>query len=183
MLTSIKDDNEVMHIAATLMKKLWKTIEPTAARPTTQQWFSRLDLPINLPDNFSPSLIDKAKQIAQALHQSIEETVLLHGDLHHTNILSSKRQPWLAIDPKGVIGEREYEVGALLRNPIPDIAKTDNLKEIIANRVSMLAELLSFDKQKIIAWGFSQAVLAAVWSLDADDASWQCFVKCAEGLN
>ena len=30
-----------------------------------------------------------------------------------------------------MIGEREYEVGALLRNPIPDIAKTDNLKEII----------------------------------------------------
>ncbi len=38
------------------------------------------------------------------------------GDLHHENILAAERAPWLAIDPKGVIGEPAYEMGALLRN-------------------------------------------------------------------
>lgn len=42
---------------------------------------------------------------------------LLHGDLQHSNVLVDEARGWLAIDPKGVIGEPEYELGALLRNP------------------------------------------------------------------
>ena len=43
--------------------------------------------------------------------------MLLHGDLQHYNVLLDKDRGWVAIDPKGVVGELEYEVGALLRNP------------------------------------------------------------------
>lgn len=44
--------------------------------------------------------------------------MLLHGDLHHYNVRFDRDHGWNAIDPKGVVGEFEYEVGALLRNPI-----------------------------------------------------------------
>ena len=51
---------------------------------------------------------------------------LLHGDLHHYNVLSDRARGWCAIDPKGVVGELEYELGAALRNPFdrPDLFAT-----------------------------------------------------------
>lgn len=183
MLSTLSSDDEATAIAAEVMQKLWKPIADNHDFPTTGQWFDRLDQPINLPDGFSGSLIDKAKNIAFDLHQDLGESVLLHGDLHHFNILSSQRQPWLAIDPKGVIGEREYEVGALLRNPIPDIATTMDTNKILVQRTALLSELLGFDRQKIIAWGFSQAVLAAVWSLDGKSDDWKIFLRCSDAFS
>lgn len=49
----------------------------------------------------------------------------MHGDLHHENILSSVREPWLAIDPKGLIGESEYEVISFLLNNVPEDYKSE----------------------------------------------------------
>jgi streptomycin 6-kinase len=43
-------------------------------------------------------------------------------DLHHYNVLSDSGRGWLAIDPKGLVGEVEYEVGAAIRNPIDAMA-------------------------------------------------------------
>jgi len=92
-------------------------------------------------------------------------------------------QPWVAIDPKGVVGEREYEVGALLRNPTPDIATTMDTRMILKRRLDLLAELLGFDRQKLCAWSFAQAVLAAVWCIDGKANDWGIFIKCAEALH
>jgi streptomycin 6-kinase len=183
MLSNLDDDRAATQIAATLMQKIWRPITPMHSFPTTSQWFARLEQPIDLPQNFPYGFIDKAKHIAADLHQEKRPLVLLHGDLHHFNILSAKREPWLAIDPKGVVGEREYEIGAFLRNPIPDIVTTMNTKKILANRVDYFAELLNFDKSRISAWGFAQAVLAAVWALDEKTNDWEIFLKCAEAMN
>ena len=74
--------------------------------------------------------------------------VVLHGDLHHFNILAAERQPWLAIDPKGVVGEPVYETGALLRNPWPDLLSLPDPGRILARRVDQLAEELGFDRAR-----------------------------------
>ena len=63
--------------------------------------------------------------------------VVLHGDLHHYNILAATREQSLAIDPQGVIGEPEYEVGALLRNPF-DLVKWQGLRGIMLRRIEHL---------------------------------------------
>ena len=182
MLSTIKDDRKATQIAAEVMQKIWKPLSDEHEFPTTQQWFERLNQAINLPDRFPAKMIDKAKGIAADLHQDRQQQVLLHGDLHHFNILSSMRQPWLAIDPKGVIGEREYELGALLRNPVPNIVTTMNTQKVLANRIAQLTEILNFDRQRIINWAFAQAVLAAVWALEDDSKDWELFLKCAEVL-
>ncbi len=183
MLSTLENDADATAIAANIMKKLWRPLPSKHNFPTTAQWFERLDKPIELPSAFSPSLIDKAQHIAAELHQDMDELVLLHGDFHHFNILSSDRQPWLAIDPQGVVGEHEFEVSALLRNPIPHIATTMNTKKILANRVDQLSELLNFDRKKVIAWAFAQTVLATVWSVDNKDDYWEHFFKCAKTLS
>ncbi len=72
---------------------------------------------------------------------------------------------WLAIDPKGVVGEAAYEVGASLRNPIEDARLFAN-SGIILRRVAIFAERLGFDRDRLIGWCFAQVVLATIWSLE-----------------
>lgn len=181
-LARLKEDSQATTIAAELMQKLWRKVPEQHNFSTTEHWFARLGHPVNLPADFSTSLLAQAKSQAQQLHQDMTKTMLLHGDLHHFNILSSQRQPWLAIDPKGVLGEPAYEVGALLRNPIPDIATTMNTKKVLARRIDQLSDILNFDRHKIIAWGLAQAVLAAVWAIDDQSQHANVFLKCAQVL-
>jgi streptomycin 6-kinase len=182
MLSDEPDDKKATIIAAQIMKRIWKPITKNNSYKTTQQWFSRLNKPVEVPATFPTTLIDRARKIADELHQDMGEPVLLHGDLHHFNILSADRQPWLAIDPKGVVGEREYEAGAFLRNPIPSIASSMPTKKLLTERVEIFAQELGFDKQRIQAWGFAQAVLAAIWCIDTQQKEWKLFLTCAKAL-
>ena len=183
MLSELNNDAEATEVAACVMSKLWHPISEGGDKwKTTKEWFERLEKPLNLPADFPMKLINQAKIIAKELHSDMGEPVLLHGDLHHFNILSATRKPWLAIDPKGVIGERVYETGAFLRNPIPVIATSAHIKKIMTKRIEILSEALGFDKRKIKSWGFAQSVLAAVWSLDANSTDYRSFLVCANAM-
>jgi streptomycin 6-kinase len=98
------------------------------------------------------------------------------------SILAARREPWLAIDPKGVIGEQAYETGALLRNPKPELLAIPQPGLVLARRVAHLSEELGFDRGRVRGWGLAQAVLAACWSLEDQSASWTYFIACAQLL-
>ena len=86
------------------------------------------------------------------------EPVLLHGDLHPWNIVSAEREQWLAIDPKGVVGDAAYELGPFiysLQLPPGQPAQT------ISRRLDQLAEHLGFDRRRVANAVFPRAVLAA----------------------
>ena len=72
---------------------------------------------------------------------------------------------WLAIDPKGLVAELEFETGAALRNPLqrPDVFTNP---ETIARRVNRFARDLCLDESRIVAWGFVQSVLAVIWLVE-----------------
>jgi streptomycin 6-kinase len=95
--------------------------------------------------------------------------VLLHGDLHHDNVLRSDRAGWLAIDPKGVLGEPLHEVGPLLLNPWPGLLRWPDPGAVLGRRVEQLADGLGLPARTVRRWGFAFAVLSAVWS-DEDGA-------------
>jgi streptomycin 6-kinase len=107
-------------------------------------------------------------------------SLILHGDLHHFNILSAEREPWLAIDPKGVVGEAAYEAGALLRNPLEDMSQYPH---ILKRRIAILSEMLDIDCQRILGWAVAQAVLSAWWSYEDHGQGWEPGVALAETLN
>lgn len=81
------------------------------------------------------------------------------------NVLFDSDRGWLAIDPKGVVGELEYEVGAVLRNPYehPELFAE---RSTIEKRVDRVARNLNLNATRILAWGFAQAVLSAVWAVE-----------------
>jgi streptomycin 6-kinase len=185
-LSTLTDDEQATSIAANVMRQLWRPVPPDHSFPSVAKWAAGLG---RLRQHFgggtgpfSPPLVERAETLFEELLTTMAEPVLLHGDLHHFNILAAERQPWLAIDPKGLIGEPAYEVGALLRNPFPYLLKMPNPRGILARRVDQLAAELGFDRARIVGWGLAQAVLSAWWCIEDGCMDWEYSITCAELL-
>jgi len=185
-LLTIADDEQATHIAAQVMRQLWRPAPERHSFPTIAKWakgFERLRKQFGGGAGpFPKHLVEAAESIYAEFIDSMAESVLLHGDLHHENILSAERQPWLALDPKGVVGEPAYEVGALLRNPLPQLLDAPEPGRILARRVDQLAEELGFDRARMVGWGMAQAVLSAWWSFEDHGHGWEPAIRCAELL-
>jgi len=110
-------------------------------------------------------LVVQAHHVYTALCSSQTQRRLLHGDLHHHNVLFDARRGWLAIDPKGVVGELEYEIGAALRNPC-ECTHLVASSEVAKQRIARFAGALQLNAERVLAWAFSQAVLSALWSIE-----------------
>lgn len=170
-LRTVQNDEAAISAAVEVMRKLWHPLPlEHYPFPTVCDWgegFARLRKLYNGGTGpFPPAMFDKAEQLYAELSGSMAEPVLLHGDLHQDNILSAEREPWLAVDPKGVIGEPVFETGALLRNFWPDILSVLDPKALMARRIDQLSTELGFDRARIYNWGFSQAVLSVLWSVE-----------------
>lgn len=186
MLTDLADDEEATSIAAAVMRQLWRPVPSDYVFPTIAKWSAAL---YRLRQRFDGStgplpadLVEMAETLFKELIGSMQEPVLLHGDLHHANILSAQRQAWLAIDPKGLIGEPAYEVGAFLCNPNPQLLQVHRPDRIFARRVDQFAEELALDRTRLLGWAISQAVLSACWSVEDHGHGWQYGITCAEWL-
>ena len=169
MLLEVKDDDEATRIAAQVMQKLWRRLPETHNFPSVADWSNGL---IRLRETFAggtgpypQKLIETAESIFTDLIAENGEPVLLHGDLHHYNILSAEREPWLAIDPKGVVGEPAYEVGAFLHNPL-DLMTWSDWQTLIPRQLDILAETLQIDRQRLVAWSLAQDVLSNWWGYE-----------------
>lgn len=127
-------------------------------------------------------LFDEGERCFHELLRTAPQAVLMHGDLHHNNILSATREPWLAIDPKGVVGDPGYDLGAFLYNPIPGLLTMSDPARVIARRIDQLADGLSMDRTRIRGWGMAQAVLSAIWSIEDND-DWSYAISFAEILS
>jgi streptomycin 6-kinase len=169
-LLSLKDDEKATTIALGVMQQLWRPVKPQAKFPTLTEWLRGLDKfqkysKLN-PGVFPKKLIDFALKTSKELLASSGEQVLLHGDLHHFNILSSVHNSWLAIDPKGVIGEREYEICAFMRNPGPQLFTVMDTKKVLLRRFDQIVEHTGFDRERILLWSIVNAVLVAWWCIE-----------------
>lgn len=199
VLTTLADDlqdSEATSIAAGVMRGLWRpiTLEQNAALPTpfptVNDWMQGLRrMKAHFEGNgMLPSLIlEEAWTLSEELLASMDAPVLLHGDLHHDNILSSAASitTWRAIDPKGVIGEPAYEVGALMRNLWTNRHSLNDPAALIVRRVWQLSEELGFDRARVRGWGIVQAILSSWWSFEDEGAGsddWESNLKVAEWI-
>jgi streptomycin 6-kinase len=184
-LKTIADDERATRIAAEVMKALWKSAPAEHTFPSVVDWAAGLRrLRVQFDGGCGPfpaQLVEKAEALFTELIDSMDEAVLLHGDLHQNNILMSERRPWLGIDPKGVIGEPAYETGAFLRN-IPLRSYEGQAKKQLARAVDQFTEQLALDRQRIVKWGIAQAVLSAWWSFEDHGEGWEPDLLLAELL-
>ena len=184
-LFDLDDDKAATSIAAGVMRQLWRPAPADHPYPTVARWGEGLKrLRARFPDGgpFPRPLLEQAESLFADLLASSAPPVVLHGDLHHWNILRSDRSPWLAIDPKGVVGEPAYEVGALLRNPLPRLLEGQSPAQTTARRVAQLSEELGFDRERVRGWGLAQAVLSAWWCVEDGVDCMEAALACADLL-
>jgi len=118
------------------------------------------------------ALIRRARSLLDELNRSSAEKTLLHGDLHHFNVLHDDERGWLAIDPKGVLGDRAYEFGAALRNPAGsdvDVALSAP-KAVVDRRSRIISERLGIERERLLSWCVVHCALSAVWSWEDDES-------------
>jgi streptomycin 6-kinase len=189
MLLDLAGDDEATRIAAQVMRALWRPAPPApeaVVLPTAARWAAGLRrLRATYDGGTGPlpaDMVERAETLFAELLASSGAPLLLHGDLHHENILAAERAPWLAIDPKGLIGEAEYEVGSWMRNPLPRLLELSDVTATLARRFDILAETLDFDRQRMIAWSYAQAVLSAWWHIEDHGHGWEPTIALAEFL-
>lgn len=171
VLGTVEDDDAATRTIATVMKKLHKPLPENHSFITVAEWATAIPeyrakhgrnsmLPIHL--------LSKADKLFTHLLATSTKPMLLHGDLHHHNILLSDESGWTAIDPKGVAAEPIYEVATMIRNPYDKLKDMSDLQPLLKRRISILSEELGTDAARIRDWCFAQCVLSAVWSTEGD---------------
>ncbi len=166
-LADLCDEKQATGIAARTMLKLWKARPNPSEFRGQEDWTGGLT---KLRARFSggtgpidPGLVDAAERLRSELLPCASEAVLLHGDLHHLNILQGKGNEWFAIDPKGVMAEPAYEPAAFLLNPDPATCLD---KAIQTMRVDIFAEMLQLDRERVLGWAYFHSVLSAWWTIE-----------------
>ncbi len=169
MLSTVADDEAATRIGAAVARRLWRPAPDDHPFPAVADWAAGLArLRARYGGGTGPlpaALVDRAEGLFRELLAGGPAPRLLHGDLHHFNILSAG-ETWAAIDPKGLVGDPGYDLGAFLYNPLPGFAARPALARLLARRVAVLAEALGYEWRRLAAWGAAQAVLSAAWSVE-----------------
>lgn len=159
-------DEEATGILAELIPRMPPSLKSSMLFATVQDWGRGFNRYLASGDRqIPPDLVTQGQRLYSDLCASQKEVRLLHGDLQHYNVLFDSTRGWVAIDPKGVLGEVEYEIGASLRNPCerPHLFTTP---KTIERRIRQYEDILKLDANRMFSWGFSQAVLSAIWSVE-----------------
>ena len=121
-----------------------------------------------------PHLILAEAYLAKLLNLYPDQ-YLLHGDLHHENMLKGDDDAWIAIDPKGVMGPPILEYGRFMHNFVADETQHDSVEAVLVNRSKTLAG--KFPVDELLMTGYIDLVLSVCWTLNDDQAL--CADRCA----
>ena len=181
-LAELEDDEAATDIAAHTFKRLFRPLPEGHTFPTVERWgaaFQRVRERFGGGcGNFPAELFEPADRIYTELAASQAEPVLLHGDLHHYNILRAGER-WLAIDPKGLAGEPAFDIGPYLYN------RTEGVQDLRAHtlrRIAQFSEILGLDRQRLTGWGFALAVLSRLWNFEDTGEVFEDHLSVARAL-
>ncbi|MEJ5226253.1 MAG: aminoglycoside phosphotransferase family protein, partial [Anaerolineales bacterium] len=183
MLADLADDEAATRIAAGVMHSLWREPPPGLPLIPLSAWFDELGgLRPRYGGGTGPfpaRLVERVESNLPGLMRDSGPDILMHGDCHHFNILSSERG-WLVIDPKGVVGPRGYECGPFLVNPWPGFITRPNAADATRRRIAILSEHLSLPRDLILEWAICHSLLSAWWDLTEDDTGDRYAIACGE---
>ena len=161
----VLDERAATETIATQIANLSGLAAPDSL-PSIKTWFAELPaLAQQRLAGIDQAAIHRSAAIASALMVAPYDERLLHGDLHHDNVLSAN-DGWCVIDPKGVTGDPAHECAAMLRNGLEG-SRSNDLPTTLRERVRILADLTAFDPARIAGWGYAQTVLSCYWCAQA----------------
>lgn len=147
----------------TVQKLLSKPIKSTYPFCHIKDWLKSFN---KAQSNLIPNnLLEKAINLKNSLLSTMTTEVVLHGDLHHDNILKDK-DTWIVIDPKGIVGDPEFEIAAFDFISSDEMKRENKVKELFEQRVSLIAEKSKLSAERIEGWVFVRLILSAVWHVE-----------------
>jgi streptomycin 6-kinase len=163
------DADEALDVAIGLLPRLWRPAgEPFhTLADEAALWASYL------PGQWrgDGALLDAALDAITTLSPTQGEQVLLHQDLHFDNVLAAEREPWLVIDPKPLLGEREFAVAPIARS-----FELGHSKKAMLHRFDRVTSELGLDRERARGWTIAQTV---AWTYNStyhprhvDTATW-----------
>jgi len=129
-----------------------------------ERWFDGLRMAGAADDG---SFFGTAWGITAPLIAARRDEVVLHGDIHHGNVLHFGTLGWRAIDPKGLIGDRAFDYANLFCNPSPAIAEVR-----FEARLAIVTGHAGLERDRLLRWIVAWTGLSAVWFAESGgDAS------------
>lgn len=161
-LWAVADDVRATLIATGVLRRIWRP--PPVAHPfrlladEAERW--TVELPAawkQLGEPFERRLLDEAVAACRELGADQGEAVVLHQDFHGGNVLRAEREQWLAIDPKPLVGEREFDAASLLRDR-RELLVQPGAALVVRRRLDILESELALDRERLRRWGIAHAL-------------------------
>jgi streptomycin 6-kinase len=164
-LKTISYDVAAVKVAALLMKKMQRQSVKLNDLQSITDWatgISKLRNHFNGGSGpFPETIVKRVESLFPKLMSTQKNSYLLHGDFHHGNILLSHGE-WKLIDPKGVIGEVEYEMISFIVNNLP----ASQFEDVIDTRIQTFQKELVIDTGRVYAWGLCHMLLSGWWNIE-----------------
>ncbi|GAA0432804.1 aminoglycoside phosphotransferase family protein [Streptomyces luteireticuli] len=164
-LAEVADGDAVVAVAGRLSHRLGVPAPPGLPRLSglADAWEEQLlkdsaELTHTLPRRTVDAAVATVRELGR-----VQPDTLVHGDLHAGNILRAEREPWLAVDPKGLVGDRAYDAGTLLKSRAPALLEADDLLGAVHRVVDAFADAAEVDRERVLRWAQLHAVQAAFW--------------------
>lgn len=182
-LWALEDEDEANRAAAGVARRLWRPL--AAPHPFRELAVEGARWAEEIPERwealgrpFERALVDEAVGRARGLLASPGDLVLCHQDFHGGNVLAAGREPWLAIDPKPLAGEREFGLASLVRDRRESLMADPGRAARLRRRLDLLTAELDLDRERLRGWGI---VHALAWGMN-DRGVHEAMVECARLL-
>jgi len=161
-------DDEATQILCAVAGRLHspRSADPPAGLVPLERWFRALwPTADSQGGDFA-----RSAQIARSLLAEPRDRVVLHGDLHHGNVLDFGARGWLAIDPKGLIGERGFDFANMVCNPDFETAVSPGR---LPRQVAVASAAADLDPARQMRWVSAYLGLSASWTLGSGEDPWR----------
>jgi streptomycin 6-kinase len=164
-LAELRDKDEVVRIAGQINRRLAVPAPPglPRLRDRVARWEQSLlrdaaDFAYALPRRVVEEAIATVRELG-----GDQPDLVIHGDLHAGNILGADREPWLAVDPEGLVGDPAYDGGTFLKRHVFALLEEEDLDRAVLRSLHMFAEAAELDAEHVRRWAQFQLVEAAFW--------------------
>ncbi|EWM16740.1 aminoglycoside phosphotransferase family protein [Kutzneria sp. 744] len=151
-LAEVADDDRAVGILGELSRRLAVPAPPglPRIRDEVAGWEAEILAAGSLP----PRVVDAA---VAALRELDHPETVVHGDLHDTNVLAAEREPWLAIDPKGLVGDPAYDAFTVIHSPRL-LLTSGHLRAL-----DIFCEAAGIDRERARRWALVRTVRSVLW--------------------
>jgi streptomycin 6-kinase len=146
--------------AAAVLKRVWRPPPDGASYDTVTEEMSswRDELPDLARPHYPESWLAEGLALLDDLVNSQPQQLLLHGDFHPANVLAARREPWLAIDPKPLVGDPAYDLALWLANHSDEFEAAADPPAMLIDHIRALSDTLDLDRRRVIGWLYVRAL-------------------------